>query len=178
MMINTPKTLVVICLNLLIVLCVLKSNGYYINITKSYPLGIYKSKDISSLETARGKLVFACVDPLNPVVELADRKKILAHGSRCPNTEIAPFLKRLVAVPGDNISVTEKGIEINGKLQNNSTLEFSYFSKLIHPGDSLVLTQNQYWIMSDYNKKSFDSRYFGAVEGSQIVNIAEPIWTL
>jgi hypothetical protein len=61
--------------------------------------------------------------------------------------------------------------------------EFPVFSALF-PGtlsppkaDITALDYHTVLLMSDYNPKSFDGRYFGLMDKSTIIGVVKPLWT-
>lgn len=166
------------CLLLLVILIGCVIGNLTINVTPSFPLGVYQCLPIQDLPTCKNQLVLVCPDPDNPVIRKAVDLKILQPGSGCPPGRHAPLMKKLVGIPGDQVAITDQGVSINGQSLNNSKIKCKIFELLIHPGYTHTLQTNEYWIMSDYNPDSLDSRYFGPVSGQQIKQYTKPVFTL
>ena len=84
------------------------------------------------------------------------------------------LFKKVVAKDGDIIKVTEDGILINDKLMPNSQSIEVFKGILLHPlpiGHKRKLKDNEYFVLGE-TKNSFDSRYFGVVNGVDIKNEA------
>ena len=82
------------------------------------------------------------------------------------------LLKTVVAKPQDVINITSKGILINNRLYPNSRSKSVARGVVLHPisiGYHHVLRKNEYWVMGR-TENSFDSRYFGVIAKSQILN--------
>ena len=90
------------------------------------------------------------------------------------------LIKRIVAIPGDTISINADDVFVNGK-----QLKEPYLEPL--PADAqgvetvtgvvsgLKLQKDQYWVMGDNRRDSLDSRSFGIVTGRSIVGKAEVV---
>lgn len=173
------KTGVIIIAVITLSLAALVSCKMILNVTPSCPLGLYGTKPAHNLkDLKKNQLVLICSDLTNPVIKLADQYKILPPGQSCPESELAPLLKRLVGVPGDQVAITNQGITINGHKIENSKIKYKIFEQMIHPGDIYTLKSNEYWVMSSYNADSFDSRYFGPVKRQQIKSRVYPLLTI
>lgn len=94
------------------------------------------------------------------------------------------LVKRIIAVPGDTISISATAVYVNGKQLNEP-----YISPL--PADAegvqtvtgvvsdLKMQKDQYWVMGDNRRDSLDSRSFGVVTRQSIVGKAEVVaWPL
>ena len=40
------------------------------------------------------------------------------------------------------------------------------------------VTPNEVWLLSNYDPRSFDSRYFGPVPAANVLGVAHPVWVL
>jgi len=94
------------------------------------------------------------------------------------------LIKRIIAIPGDTISINATDVFVNGK-----QLKEPYLEPL--PADAqgvetvtgvvsgLKLQKDQYWVMGDNRRDSLDSRSFGIVTRQSIVGKAEVVaWPL
>ncbi len=173
------KTSVAFSLLLIVLLLSCAAAGLTVNITASWPRGLYHSKKITGkIDNYKNQLVLVCPDPDNPAIIKAVENNILPAGPSCGSWGLAPLLKKIVGTPGDMITATDQGISVNGQPLNNSKMKFKIFELLIHPGYSHILQQDEYWVMSDYNPNSLDSRYFGPVSGRAIIQASEPFLTM
>jgi conjugative transfer signal peptidase TraF len=141
------------------------SNNYYINLTNSYPIGIYKSlKDNSKFN--KDDLVIFC-PPDNEIFKNAKELGYLKNGF-CPGGYIK-MMKKIAAVPGDKIQIANY-VYVNNVKQVNSQVfyEDSKGNKLPKINKSFVLENDEYLLLSDYAIRSFDGRYFGPIKKNRI----------
>jgi len=79
------------------------------------------------------------------------------------NVDGNTIIKRLVAIPGDHVKLTQNVLYING-LQTDLPL----FGEALADVD-ITLYDGQYFVLGDNLLHSRDSRYFGVVEKRQII---------
>jgi len=160
------------CLAVLIVTTTLA--GIRLNITKSYPRGIYQ---MTNAPIAKGTMVIFCPDN-NPVVQEAHSRGYIMAGF-CPGgTET--MIKKVFAAQNDKVEISHAGVFVNGHLLPNSQprLADSAGRTLPHVKVTIpALDDRHVLLMSDYSAKSFDGRYFGLTDKSQIISVICPLWT-
>lgn len=163
---------------LLGVVGVMAATGVTINITPSYPLGLYLGKTIKpGQHISISQMVLACPDPSNAAIQTAKYYHILPPGTCAGDT--APVIKTITAVPGDVVERQIKGVVINGSLIPRTVpIHAALFPVPVQTGYRHQLDQGEYWLMSDYHPDSFDSRYFGPVLESQILKTLKPFFTI
>ena len=136
------------------------------NITISEPLGWYWLSSPYPVQVGKVYTIKVPVDFLLLVKQLGY------------NSNAKALFKKVVAKDGDIIKVTEDGILINNKLTPNSQGIQAFKGILLHPlpiGYTYQLKNNEYFMMGD-TPHSFDSRYFGVVNGVDIQNEAHLIF--
>ena len=80
------------------------------------------------------------------------------------------FVKRVVGLPGETLSVHAGQIWVNGKV----ALELAAFhyepagNYLSTDGDSFIVPTSSYFVLGDNTHNSKDSRYFGCVPASNV----------
>ena len=151
--------------------------GIVINITPSYPRGLYTSEPLQPGRKIMVKeMVLVCPDIENPAIAKALELKIFPAG-RCKGG-IAPLIKTIEGVPGDCVERKNNQITINRQaLQGAPVIHSQLFPLPVGPGYRHRLGDQEYWLMSDHNPDSFDSRYFGPIKETQISKILQPYIT-
>lgn len=148
--------------------------GFRINDSKSIPLGIYLTSD---LPVKKGAYVLLC-PPLNAAIGEAKKRGYLAAGF-CPG-DYGYMMKMVFAARGDAVAISENGVSVNG-----SVLPFSRPLSKDAAGRSLARYQpatftvgsSEVLLMSNVSGTSFDARYFGPVNRSQIKTVIVPVVT-
>ncbi len=86
-----------------------------------------------------------------------------------PLDEKEYFIKRVIGLPGDIISVHDGKVYVNGSVLNEPYLP----SSLVMAGDATYpkLGPDQFFVMGDNRLESFDSRSWGPVKRSEIVGV-------
>jgi len=156
--------------------CAIIVNGLRFNFTPSMPLGVYRFTPVPQNAIHRGMLVAVCL-PLN-VAEFGRRRGYLSSGVCAAATEL--LLKAVVAVAGDDVVISPKGVSVNGRLLPNSRpVAFDRSGRRLvplRPGD-YRLRHDQIWLYADH-ERSWDSRYWGPVPIENIVARVTPQLTL
>lgn len=148
--------------------------GGRFNSTRSIPLGLYW---LTSAPVASGAYVIFC-PPVSPVFNEARDRGYISAGF-CPG-DYGFMMKRVLATGNDHIEMTNQGMRINGKLLLASTpLKVDKAGRTMprYPESSYTLSNSESLLMSDVSGTSFDSRYFGPVQASQILSVIRPVLT-
>ena len=148
--------------------------GARINTTKSIPLGLYWT---SSNPVEKGAYVLFC-PPQVGVFDEARQRGYIGAGF-CPGN-YSYMMKRVLAAKNDAVFVAEEGVRVNGYL-----LPFSKPYKIDKGGrpmpryqsNSYTLGDYEVLLMTDNSPMSFDSRYFGPINRSQIKTVITPVIT-
>ncbi|EGQ8484964.1 conjugative transfer signal peptidase TraF [Vibrio diabolicus] len=147
--------------------------GVRINTTKSIPLGLYWTSD-APIE--KGAYVLFC--PPDTDVFATAKERTYIGGGFCPGG-YGYMMKRILAAKGDTVKITDDGVLVNGELLDYSKLKTTdlggrelpqYRSTQYTLGDSELL------LMSDVSGNSFDARYFGPVNSSQVETVIRPVF--
>jgi type IV secretory pathway protease TraF len=86
-----------------------------------------------------------------------------------------------VAVVGDTVVVSGRGLEVNGRLIPNSGPRLVDSRGRPLPSvlqGRYVVRAGEVWLGSSYSPLSFDSRYFGAIGIRSVLSVVRPVWTL
>lgn len=75
------------------------------------------------------------------------------------------LLKKIAATAGDLVNTNRKGVHINGiSIKNTKVFEFgSHQERLNFTPMNRILEKNEIFVVGEH-PKSFDSRYFGAID--------------
>lgn len=89
------------------------------------------------------------------------------------------MLKKVFGMPGDRVVISKDGVTVNGRLIRNSKLDTLDPAGRRLPRFRMdrTLSQGQVFLMSDYNRRSFDGRYFGPIKESNIISVVRPLFT-
>lgn len=131
--------------------------GLRINASPSLPIGLYVTTADPTAE-----LVEFC--PPEPYASLAIRRAYRTEGS-CRDGA-TPLLKPIVAGEGDWVEVSTAGVRVNGRLLPNSaplSIDTSGRSMPVLAERAQRVPHGSVWVVSTYNQRSFDSRYFGPI---------------
>lgn len=166
------KIVLIVLLFLTAVVLFTFCSGIYINTTNSVPVGLW-IKENGRL--VKGKYIVVCPED-NGAFRQAKRNGYVGTGN-CKG-DYEPLIKPVMALPGDKVSVSKKGIAVNGILIKNS--QIAEKDKAGRPLPSLdysdyTVADGQVWVISSYNNASFDSRYFGALPIKNIRTIVKPL---
>jgi conjugative transfer signal peptidase TraF len=147
--------------------------GLRVNTTPSIPLGVYRLTDESLI---KGAYVLFCPPPA-PVFAMAKERGYVGAGF-CPGG-YGQLMKRLVAAKNDRVTITAEGVAVNGqRLPLSKLIKVDGGGRpLPHYDKSWVLGSSEVLVMSDSNSGSFDGRYYGSIQRSQIEGVIRPVFT-
>jgi len=145
--------------------------GIRVNASSSLPIGLY---GITSDKSAR--LIEFC--PMEPFSSMSASRGYRGKGN-CPDGA-EPLMKPVVAIAGDDVEVSPAGVTVNGRLLPNSAARqsdthrrrlnhWAYGHHRVSPGTV--------WVISSFNQRSFDSRYFGPISVASIRSHLRPLLT-
>lgn len=140
-----------------------------INWSPSLPPGLYQ-------RNPQGNLALFCLE--EPYAALAFSRGYREDGS-CPDGG-QPLLKPIVARAGDVVEVSPAGVSVNGRQLRNSAPQAkdSAGRPMEHwPYGYYVVGSGEVWLVSTFELRSFDSRYFGPVAVSAIQATYRPLVT-
>jgi conjugative transfer signal peptidase TraF len=143
--------------------------------TDSMPLGFY-FLDRSDRSAVHGSLVEVCP---NDAARRYILSRALAKVGSCAGG-IAPLLKIVLGVPGDDVRLNSDGVWINGVLQPQTRpvrsftdADGSHVQLPSLPFGSYIVPDGEAWVYTPH-WYSFDSRYFGPL---RIVGTLHPLFT-
>ncbi len=146
---------------------------FTVNITPSYPVGIYRN---ISKELEIGDLVSFC-PPANIIFDEALERGYVAPGF-CPGG-YGLLIKKILAAKGDRVEITPDGILVNGRMLKNTRprLQDAQGRALPQACGSYILGEKNVLLASDYHPLSFDARYFGILDVQLIKTALVPFIT-
>jgi len=93
---------------------------------------------------------------------------------RYPNDESTYFIKRVVGLPGERVSVRSGKVVISDKEHPDGfTLDEKYLpGGMVTGGNTdITLGEREYFVLGDNRSYSFDSRSWGILNGKEIIGI-------
>ena len=149
-------------------------SGIRVNSTGSYPRGIYW---MTNAPIAKGSLVIFC--PADTAVFRQAKERGYITAGFCPGGT-GYMIKKIMAAANDRVEMSAMGVAVNGVfLPNSKPMDADLEGRLLSPvkADIKALDDRSVLLMSDYSSKSFDARYFGMMDKSQIISAVRPVWT-
>jgi len=148
--------------------------GARFNPSKSVAQGLYWQVN-QPIE--KGAYVLVC-PPNTAIFQLAKQRGYLTGGF-CEH-HYSGMMKWVAASTGDEITISQTGIQVNGELLPHSKpLKTDPGGR---PMPQIVLNayrlkENELLLIGDVSPASFDSRYFGLIDRAQIKGVVKPVWT-
>ena len=161
-----------VMMSVFILIWLVYAAGIRLNTTPSIPVGVYR---LTNEPLVKGVYVLFCPPPA-AVFDMAKARGYLGAGY-CPGG-YGHLMKKILAVQDDVVSIGTDGVRVNGQL-----LPLSAPIKADGAGRSMpdykatrVLGSTEVLVMSDSNSGSFDGRYFGPIQRSQIEGVIRPVF--
>jgi len=151
--------------------------GARINTTKSIPIGLYWTSPMPIEKIEKGAYVIFC-PPQRNVFDEAKTRDYIGAGT-CPGG-YGLMMKRVLAAQGDEVGVNDTGVYVNGKrLPYSTPIKTDTIGRPLpcYRVDSYTLSNTELLLMSDVSATSFDGRYFGPIDRSQIKTVIFPVMT-
>ena len=149
-------------------------SGARINTTKSIPVGLYWT---SSAPVEKGAYVMFC-PPHADVFDDARERGYIGAGF-CPGG-YGYMMKRVLAAEDDAVNITDDGVRVNGEpLPLSAPLKTDKAGRALprYSAQAFTVGSSELLLMSDVSGTSFDGRYFGPIERSQITSVLRPVFT-
>jgi conjugative transfer signal peptidase TraF len=151
--------------------------GARINTTKSIPVGLYWTSPMPIEKIKKGAYVIFC-PPQRDIFDEAKTRDYIGAGP-CPGG-YGLMMKRVLAAQNDVVSVSDTGVYVNGKqLPHSTPIKADNVGNPLpcYRLDHYALSHTELLLMSDVSATSFDSRYFGPIDRSQIKTVIFPVMT-
>lgn len=149
------------------------SGGLRVNLTRSYPLGLWRIEPLERPAQA-GDLVFIC-PPDSAAFRMARERGYLGRGL-CPGW-FSPLIKTVVATKGQTIVIGAE-VSVDGQpLPHSDVRPSDTAGRALTPFAGGKIPAGFLFLHSDF-AGSYDSRYFGAIPSAGLLGRARPLLTL
>ena len=148
--------------------------GARVNTSKSIPVGLYWTSD---KPVEKGVYVMFCPQQAGVFLEAKERGYLTA--GFCPGN-FGYMMKKVLAAKDDVVEVTDAGVFVNGAmlpLSTPLTVDLAGRPLPRFQSSSYVIGNSEVLLMSDVSGTSFDGRYFGPINRSQIKTVIVPVLT-
>jgi conjugative transfer signal peptidase TraF len=146
--------------------------GIRLNIaSNSLPPGLYRI-----VPAGKGSDLLVCPTGVAEKVSIEREYRVKSFGC---GDGYAPLLKPIAARAGDTVTLSQAGVAVNGKLlQNSKQYPKDGIGRPMPmvPFGTYAVLPGTVWVISSYNRFSFDSRYFGPVNLDEKVRYARLFW--
>jgi signal peptidase I len=119
----------------------------------------------------------AGADPTEPVC--GDSSQGNGHPQACdvhtPAQSVETYIKRVVGLPGDRLSIRNGHVDRNGKPEKDSYIRPCGDDSSCNFPKTFTVPPGQYFMMGDNRAVSDDSRFWGPIPGKWIIGVA--FWT-
>lgn len=165
----TRKWPLILLLFLVVIVIFAKAFGVIINISPSMKEGIY-IKQYGKI--GRGDIVALCLK--NPYKKIGLERSYIAKGKKCDGTY--PLIKKILAVPCDNVTLTNQYLEVNKIKYPYKTFYVDGAGRklAVYPRGNYYDTKG-YWMIGTHAINSWDSRYWGPINKDQILYKLRPL---
>lgn len=167
------KYLSVCLISLISMALLLIAIGFRINLTNSIPVGLYRITDEGNLKNA---YVIFCPDD-RQAFRIGLNRGYIDHGLYCGG--YGYLIKKVAAMPGDILSITDAGVFVNQALLPFSKPKLKDGLNRALPqwhAANYKLKKEELLTMTNQSEWSFDGRYYGPVRTGQIKGMLTPIW--
>ncbi|BCA95188.1 putative conjugal transfer protein TraF [Legionella antarctica] len=169
------KCLSVCLISLIGLAFLLIAMGFRINLTDSIPVGLYRITHEGNLKNT---FVIFCPDD-RQAFRVGLSRGYIDHGLYCGG--YGYLMKKVVASPGDILSVTDTGVFVNQdripfskpKLKDGLNRPLPQWH-----ATNYQLKEDELLTMTSQSEWSFDGRYYGLVHSGQIKGMLRPLWVI
>jgi|SRR3989344_3859888 len=115
---------------------------------------------------------YLLIDELTYRVRVPERGEVAVF--HYPNDEATYFIKRIIGLPGERVTVKEGEVAIyNSEHPEGFMIDEKYLSPGVITSGAVdvALTDRQYFVLGDNRPYSFDSRSWGTLSSDEIVGL-------
>ena len=126
----------------------------------------------ASMETTFSTGQYLIVDQLTYQLEDPVRGEVIVF--RYPKDPSKFFIKRIIGIPGDTVSISGRNVTISNEAHPDGVLLDESYVLDMKPSAALTETlgENEYFVMGDNRDASSDSRSWGVLQRDKIVGRA------
>jgi len=164
-----PRFVWLFMMNSLVIFILMAVMGLRINISESYPVGIYIRVDG---EHTKNNLVESCLP--EKIAQLMVERSYIPNAGNCGG--YPAVIKQIFGVAGDHVVVGEN-VSINGTaIANTPSRATDNKNRVLTPANDTVIDKEHVWLMSNVVPNSYDARYFGQTPVELIISNLKPVW--
>jgi len=122
---------------------------------------------------------YLIIDEISYRLRAPERGEVIVF--KFPLNTSQRFIKRIIGLPGELVEINNGEIEVSKDGKTEVLNESKYLSLALKTEGniSVVLNENEYFVLGDNREASFDSRRFGVVPMSDIIGrVAFRAWPL
>ena len=119
-----------------------------------------------------------CIPITNTALAVIKDREYLSRGD-C-ESGLMPLIKKVFGVAGDYVSMNNFGVNVNNDFRviNSKPILVDVEGRNLPLIKNGFIKKGYYLLLSDYNERSFDSRYFGTIERSNILYNVKPLMVI
>lgn len=148
----------------------LRASKFRVNLSKSVPIGMY----VKTSAVAPYAAICLSREILAPAIAAG----MEIRAGECRKTGMEPILKPLYEASEQRpILFTKEGFYVGAKLLVKTAPKAVSMTGMPLSHYRFGLYASGLWAISDFNSSSYDSRYFGPVDSSEVIYYARPLLT-
>lgn len=148
--------------------------GLVINDTSSMPIGLYAKRAVNVDAIKSDDIISFCL--AEPYKTVGLQNFYIEKGRVCSGA--VRLIKSVLAIPGDTVELKDDFVKVNGRSYSFKTKYVDSYGRplAVYPR-GLYENIAGYFVVGSCSNNSWDSRYFGFIQKSQVLSILHPILT-
>ncbi len=113
---------------------------------------------------------YVLTDLISKRISTYDRGDVIVF--HAPTENDKDFIKRIIGIHGDTVSVSNGEVYLNGKMLNENYLPSNYITaggSFLNEGAQITVPEGNYFVMGDNRSNSSDSREWGFVSEDEVI---------